>query len=140
MDIHSPGCSPEFDSDLSSNCSIKDDDGFDFVPDWYRKKIDSFSQPQIPNVRVLNNDYVIKLIFNDDDKKSITPTLPSTRFKSKSKNIIIDWLTINSSNPYPSMEIIGTLSRKSGMSIKQIRTFLVNYRARYLKGSQNSFE
>ena len=81
----------------------------------------------------------INIDSNDINPKSIIPSKPgrhkkkSEPFGKESRAILLKWLNDHQSMPYPDTKELIELSNETNLSPKQVRTFLVNYRMRFLK-------
>eukprot|EP01017_Pseudomicrothorax_dubius_P026595 TRINITY_DN2983_c0_g1_i3.p1 TRINITY_DN2983_c0_g1~~TRINITY_DN2983_c0_g1_i3.p1 ORF type:complete len:300 (+),score=47.33 TRINITY_DN2983_c0_g1_i3:313-1212(+) len=63
-----------------------------------------------------------------DDKKNLCNKLPK-----KATQILKDWFLNNIHNPYPSPEVKDALTKKTGLSRKQLQNWFTNVRKRYLE-------
>lgn len=77
------------------------------------------------------------------NESSENPTKPTTRHSWNSTHVLKRWHTLNSAWPYPSAEEKQELSRKSGLSVRQVSQWFVNARRRsegrsHDKGSSES--
>lgn len=59
------------------------------------------------------------------------------RLPSKSKKILLDWIRFHRKKPYPTSDEMYELAIKSDLTTKQVRTFLCNYRIRYLRNDDD---
>ncbi|KAL7902913.1 hypothetical protein HDV63DRAFT_107801 [Trichoderma sp. SZMC 28014] len=64
------------------------------------------------------------------NEPSENPTKPITRHSWNSTNVLKKWHALNSAWPYPSAEEKQELSRKSGLSVRQVSQWFVNARRR----------
>lgn len=64
------------------------------------------------------------------NRSSDNPTKPTTRHSWNSTHVLKKWQTLNSAWPYPSAEEKQELSRKSGLSVRQVSQWFVNARRR----------
>lgn len=64
------------------------------------------------------------------NESSDNPTKPTTRHSWNSTHVLKKWHSLNSAWPYPSAEEKRELSRKSGLSVRQVSQWFVNARRR----------